>query len=179
MPETAPVAGGPGSATARVVLVVQDEVSERALTARHLRESNFDVIEAAAGDDVRRALDGRHVDVVFADFDMPGKGDGLALLALLREHRLGSRTILTSGSETNVASVEGYGVFLSKPFRMVDLDHCLQRILSAANAAARDATAAISSDRARSDSPSSDARQGKATAGRRPFLGSADSPGDE
>jgi CheY-like chemotaxis protein len=157
----------------RVVLVLQDEPSERALTTQHLRESGFDVIEVADGDEARRVLDAEQVDIVLADYDMPRASDGSDLLRKIRERRLANRTILTSIAEPNIGAVEGYGVFLSKPYRMVDLDHCLQRILIAANKPAREETAAIRSDQPQGDSRSNEARLGRVPEKKRPFFSKA------
>jgi DNA-binding response OmpR family regulator len=140
-------AKGPAATTVHVVLVVQDELRERVSTAKHLRQSGFDVIEAADGDEARRVLDAVRVDVVFADLEMPGQTNGLGLLRWLSEHRPAIKTILTSGTETNLAAVEGYGIFLSKPYRMLDLDYCLQRVLAAANIPAGQTAGAMSANR--------------------------------
>src|SRR5260370_8487161 len=128
-----PPAEGPGAATATVVLVVESERLERVSTATHLRQSGFAVIEAADGDEARRVLDSVPVNVVFADLAMPGETNGLALLRWLRQRHPAIKTIVTSGTETNMAALDGYGIFLSKPYRLVDLDYCLQKGLAAAS----------------------------------------------
>jgi CheY-like chemotaxis protein len=131
MPERALLAEAPATATAPVVLVVQDELPERVLTAQHLRESGFEVIEAANGDEARRVLGAVPVvDIVFVDLEMPGAMDGSSLLRLLRDRHPAAKAILTASAETDMAAVKGRGMFLSKPYRMVDLDHCLQRFLA-------------------------------------------------
>jgi CheY-like chemotaxis protein len=178
MPERVPMAEDPAGAANRVVLVVQ-EISERVLTTRHLRESGFDVVEAADGDEARRVLDARRVDVVFADFDMPGKTDGLGLLRVLRERHPATKTILTSGADTDMSAVEGYGIFLSKPYRMVDLDHCLQRLLVDANGSLRPAGPARQADRAASAVPPSNAPVGNGASRRWPIFGRVDGHGDD
>src|SRR5216684_1420186 len=103
-----PLAEGPGAATATVVLVVESEPLERVSTATHLRQSGFDVIEAADGDEARRVLDSVPVNVVFADLAMPGQTTGLALLRWLRQRHPAIKTIVTSGTETNMAALDGY-----------------------------------------------------------------------
>jgi CheY-like chemotaxis protein len=131
-----------------VVLLVQDDVAERALTAKHLRESGFDVVEATDGSELARVVDARRVDVVLADLESPsqwdsgpangtnGKSSGLHVLRWMHERHPHIRAILASAAEADVAALKGYGVFLSKPYRMVDLDHCLQRVLVVANRSA-------------------------------------------
>ena len=138
-------AEGSAGRSASLVLVVQDEPFERALTARHLRKAGLDVIEAASEDQARRVLDAIYVDIVFADLETPGQANPFSLLRLLYEHHPGARTILTSGAETDMAAAEGYGIFLRKPYRLVDLDSSIQRIL-AANVAISPANGTIWAD---------------------------------
>jgi len=138
-------AEGSAGRSASLVLVVQDEPFERALTARHLRKAGLDVIEAASEDQARRVLDAVYVDIVFADLETPSQANPFSLLRLLYEHHPGARTILTSGAETDMAAAEGYGIFLRKPNRLVDLDSSIQRIL-AANVAISPANGTIWAD---------------------------------
>jgi len=124
-------AEGSAGRSASLVLVVQDEPFERALTARHLRNAGLDVIEVASEDQARRVFDAVHVDIVFADLETSGQANEFSLLRLLYEHHPGAKTIITSGAETDMAAAEGYGIFLRKPLRLVDLDSSIQRILDA------------------------------------------------
>ena len=124
-------ADGPATKMACVVLVVVGELLERASAATHLRKLDCDVIEAADGDEARRLLDSVHVDVVFTDL-APGQTNGLALLRLLRQRHPAIKTILTSDTEVDLAALDGCSIFLSKPYRLVDLAYCLQKALTAA-----------------------------------------------
>jgi CheY-like chemotaxis protein len=146
-------AAGPVATTAYVVLVVGGEPLERVSTATHLRKSGFDVIEAADGDEARRVLDSVYVNVVFADLAMPGRTNGLALLRWLRERRPAIKAILTSGTETDVAAVDGYGIFLSKPYRLVDLDYCLRKVLATASIPANETGGTMTADPSTKTSP--------------------------
>ena len=47
----------------------------------------------------------------------------------LRQHHPAAKAIVTSDTETNMPP-EGYGMFLSKPYRLADLDYCLQKVLA-------------------------------------------------
>jgi CheY-like chemotaxis protein len=179
-PEKPPAAEGPAATTGHVVLMVGGELLERVSMATHLRKSGFDVIEAADGDEARRVLDAVHVDVVFADLAMPGQTNGSALLRWLRERRPAIKTMVTSGTETNMAALDGYGIFLSKPYRLVDLDYCLQKVLATASAPANETGGAMTGD----PSPRINPEPGKAQAGsvspnRPPARGKADGRDDE
>ena len=126
-------ARGRGPRTTHVVLVVADERVERASAAAHLRQAGFDVVEAADGDEARRVLEAVCVDIVLTDLAASGQTNGLSLLHWLREHHPTVKTILTSATETGVAALSGYGIFLSKPYRPIDLDYCLHKVLADAS----------------------------------------------
>jgi CheY-like chemotaxis protein len=163
-----------------VVLVVQDELRERASTAKHLRKSGFDVIEAADGDEARRVLDTVHVDVVFADLEIPSQTNGLALLRWLRERHPAIKTIVTSATEPDMAAVGGYGIFLSKPYRLVDLDYCLQKVLAAADIPANETGGAMTADPSTKAGPEpGKAYPGSASPNRPPAPDKVDSRDDE
>ena len=135
----------PAAATACVVLLVGTEVHERVPIAVHLRTVGFDVIEAADGEEARRALDLAAVNVVFADLAMPDQTKGLAFLRWLRQHHPAIKAIVTSDTETNMPP-EGYGMFLSKPYRLADLDYCLQKVLAPGRIAAGETGEATTAD---------------------------------
>jgi CheY-like chemotaxis protein len=138
-------AKSPAAATACVVLLVENEVHERVSIAVHLRTAGFDVIEAADGEEARRALDSLAVNVVFADLAMPDQTKGLAFLRWLRQHHPAAKAIVTSDTETNMPP-EGYGMFLSKPYRLADLDYCLQKVLAPGRIAAGETGEATTAD---------------------------------
>ena len=124
---------------------MENEVLKRVPKAVHLRTAGFDVIEAADGEEARRVLDSVPVNVVFADLAMPDQTNGLAFLRWLRKHHPAIKTIVTSGTETNMP-LEGYGMFLSKPYRLADLDYCLQKVLAPLRIAASETGGATTAD---------------------------------
>src|SRR5580704_17809284 len=67
------------SSVAPVVLIVENDVLLRLVTASNLRDAGFEVIEAANPAEALRILDRIPVDVLFSDIDMQGNVDGLAL----------------------------------------------------------------------------------------------------
>ena len=147
VPSEKPLAAdGPAATTAPVVLVVENERVERVSAALHLRKSGFDVIEAADGDEARRILDSVPVNVVIADLAVPGQTNGLALLHWLRERQPAIKTIVTSDTETDMTALDGYGMLLSKPYRLVDLDYCLQKVLATERLPANETHGATTGD---------------------------------
>src|SRR5216683_6168967 len=117
------------SSSAPVVLVVENDVLLRLLTASNLRDAGFEVIEAADSAEAIRILDCIPVDVLFSDIDMPGKLDGLALAQLVRRRRLDTRIILTSGAAGALGGAKEYASFLPKPYANVDVEHLLRSVL--------------------------------------------------
>ena len=122
-------ASGPPVTTASVVLLVENDVLVRVLKAVHLRTAGFNVVEAADGEEARRVIDSVPVNIVIVDLAMPDQMKGLAFLHWLRKHHPATKAIVTSDTETNMP-LEGYGMFLSKPYRLADLDYCLQKVLA-------------------------------------------------
>jgi DNA-binding NarL/FixJ family response regulator len=145
-------AKGPPAPNAYVVLLVENEALERVPKAVHLRTAGFDVIEAADGEEARRVLDSVRVNVVFADLAMPDHTNGLAFLRWLRKHHPAVKAIVTSGTETDMP-LDGYGIFLSKPYRVADLDYCLQKVLATASIPASETVGAMSADPSRKANP--------------------------
>jgi CheY-like chemotaxis protein len=145
-------AEGPPAPKAYVVLLVENAVLERVPKAVHLRTAGFDVIEAADGEEARRVLDSVPVNAVFADLAMPDQTNGLAFLRWLRKHHPAIKTIVTSGTETDMP-LDGYGIFLSKPYRVADLEYCLQKVLATASIPASETGGAMTADPSRKANP--------------------------
>ena len=117
------------SSTAPVVLVVENDVLLRLVTASNLRDAGFEVIEAANSAEALRVLEFIPVDALFSDIDMPGKMDGLALAQWVHQRRLDTRIILTSGLERALGGAEEYASFLPKPYADADVEHLLRSVL--------------------------------------------------
>ena len=126
------------SSTAPVVLIVENDVLLRLVTASNLRDAGFEVLEAANCAEAIRILDFIPVDVLFSDIDMPGKIDGLALAKWVHRSQADTRIILTSGAtgglggvETGgLGGVEEYASFLPKPYASKDVEHLVRSVLS-------------------------------------------------
>ena len=142
MSESPLMAKDPAATKACIVLLVENE---RVSIATHLRNSGFQVIEAVDGQEARSVLDSVDVNVMFANVATAGQTNGLALLRWLREHHPATKAIVTSDTETNMP-LEGYGMFLSKPYRLADLDFCLQKVLAPLRIAASETGGATAAD---------------------------------
>ena len=142
----------PPATTVSVVLLVENDVIERGSKAAHLRASGFAVIEAEDGEAARRVLGSVAVNVVFVDISMSDPMDGVALLRWLREHHPSVEVISTSATEENIPS-DGFGIFLSKPYRLVDLDFCLRKVLASSSILSHQTGNAITTDPRKTASP--------------------------
>jgi CheY-like chemotaxis protein len=117
------------SSDAPVVLIVEDDVLLRLVTASNLRDAGYEVIEAANSAEAIRILDCIPVDVLFSGIDMPGKMDGLALAQWVHQRRVDTRIILTSSGERPLGGAKEYASFLPKPYAEKDVERLLRSVL--------------------------------------------------
>jgi CheY-like chemotaxis protein len=136
-----------------VVLLLESEVLDRGSTAVHLRTSGFDVIETTDAEEARRVLDSARVDVVFMDLAMPDQRTALAVLRWLRESHPAIKLIVTSTQEADMAGLDGYGMFLSKPYRAADFDYCLHKAFGTARTPANETSGAMTADPGKNANP--------------------------
>jgi DNA-binding NtrC family response regulator len=118
------------SSAASVVLIVENDVLLRLVTASNLRDAGFEVIEAVNPAEALRILARVPVDVLFSDIDVPGNMDGLALAQWVRQSQADTRIILTSGAAKAPGDVEEYASFLPKPYAEKDVERLLRSVLS-------------------------------------------------
>ena len=117
------------SSAAPVVLIVENDVLLRLVTATNLRDAGFEVIEAANCAEALRVLDCIPVDVLFSDIDMSGNMDGLALAQWVHRSQADTRIILTSGAARTPGEVKEYASFLPKPYAEKDVERLLRSVL--------------------------------------------------
>lgn len=112
-----------------LVLLAEDDDEMRYLMVRALRRDGYDILAAADGASLTSAVDaarrhGREPDLIVSDVRMPGMS-GLELVAWLRTHARGVRTVLISAfaDDETLLSARRLGVLhvLSKPFDLDDL----------------------------------------------------------
>jgi CheY-like chemotaxis protein len=111
-----------------VVLIVEDDVLLRLITASNLREAGFEVVEVANAEAVI-VLNSMAVDVMLTDVNMPGKMNGLALAKWVHSHGLDTRIILTSDPEQSLGEAREYAHFLAKPYDGNEVERLLRTIL--------------------------------------------------
>jgi CheY-like chemotaxis protein len=113
-----------------MILVVEDDVLLRWMTADGLRESGFAVIEAANSAEAVLVMESIQVDALFSDINIPGRMNGLALARWVRRHRSSTKIILTSGVEKPLGDAGQYASFLPKPYVDAEVEYLLRSVLS-------------------------------------------------
>ncbi|HLM41961.1 MAG TPA: response regulator [Microvirga sp.] len=117
-----------------MILLVEDEPSEREPIARHLREHGFSV-EVVDDSDAALALLKKRSDIrgLVTDAHVPGKIDGFELAALVRERWPELAVVMMSGhSDESSGPIPDGGDFVSKPYLFSHLVPALNRLMGRA-----------------------------------------------
>jgi two-component system chemotaxis response regulator CheY len=129
--------------TMAAILAVDDSSSLRQMVAFTLKSSGFDVIEAVDGQDAIDKLNGRAVDLVLTDQNMP-RMDGLTLVRHLRTLPHFKSTpilILTTESSDEMKQAgraAGATGWMVKPFDPRKLIEVIRKVLPATERSASD-----------------------------------------
>jgi two-component system phosphate regulon response regulator OmpR len=113
------------------LLIVDDDVSVRALLREYLEDHGYAIAEASGGAQMRSAIETQLPDVVLLDLRMPGE-DGLTLARYLREHYdVGIIMVTASGDVIDrVVGLEvGADDYVAKPFDPRELLARLKSVL--------------------------------------------------
>ncbi|QXQ08609.1 response regulator [Sphingosinicellaceae bacterium] len=115
----------------KTILVVEDEFLIRYWVADFLRDEGYNVLEALNGDEAVAILEsGVPVDILFSDVRMPGKIDGLGLLAYVQEAHPSLPVVMASGHLINVPySYETSTLFLQKPYTIAQVERAINTLL--------------------------------------------------
>ena len=122
------------SASALKVLLVDDQLSMRALARTSLQQLGFtDIADAADGEEGFKALLQRPAHLVISDFNMP-KLDGLGLLRAIRAHEpvRGTAFIMLTGRADKelVQRAVQFGVnnYIVKPFTVSQMREKIEQV---------------------------------------------------
>jgi CheY-like chemotaxis protein len=131
----APEKGNAGKQASETVLVVEDNPGVRDLTVRRLGMLGYKVLVAESGPAAVAVLEkGEKVDLVFSDVVMAGGMSGVDLARWVREHRRGTRILLTSGFAEVAEDDAAAGLdikLLRKPYKQADLARAIREALGA------------------------------------------------
>jgi DNA-binding response OmpR family regulator len=117
-----------------VIVLVEDEPSEREPISRHLQEHGF-AVEVVDNSDAALALLKKRSDIggLVTDAHVPGKIDGFELAALVRERWPGIAVVMMSGhSDESSGPIPEGGDFVSKPYLFSHLVPALNRLMGRA-----------------------------------------------
>ena len=117
-----------------MIVLVEEEPSEREPIARHLQEHGFSV-EAVDDSDAALALLKKRSDIrgLVTDAHVPGKIDGFELAALVRERWPELAVVMMSGhSDESSGPIPDGGDFVSKPYLFSHLVPALNRLMGRA-----------------------------------------------
>ena len=129
-PASAPSSGSAESNSQHCILLVDDDHSVCEVTAQMLEDLGFTVIAADSGDDALQLLtQGAEVDLLLADFAMPGMNGGELARAVRVRHPELPVVFVTGYAELCELGLEGYSI-IQKPFREEQLANKLQLALS-------------------------------------------------
>ena len=114
-------------AHAPLVLVVEDEIFLRYVTADYLEDCGFSMLPAANADEAVGLLQrNRDVGAVFSDIQMPGSMNGLGLAHWITETLPGVKVLLTSGQVLPAAARKW--TLLAKPYDMAEVERRLREV---------------------------------------------------
>lgn len=117
-----------------MIVLVEDEPSEREPISRHLQEHGF-AVEVVDNSDAALALLKKRSDIrgLVTDAHVPGKIDGFELAALARERWPDLAVVMMSGhSDDSSGPIPDGGDFVSKPYLFSHLVPALNRLMGRA-----------------------------------------------
>ena len=117
-----------------MIVLVEDEPSEREPIMRHLQEQGF-AVEVVDNSDAALALLEKRSDIqgLVTDAHVPGKIDGFELAALVRERWPRIAVVMMSGhSDASSGPIPEGGDFVSKPYLFSHLVPALNRLMGKA-----------------------------------------------
>ncbi len=115
-----------------VILIVDDEATQREVLAGFLRKRKFEVVQAASVDEALRAASVRTIDMVLTDLKMPG-GSGIDLVQGVHAINADVPVIVMTAFGTVASAVDamkrGAADYLTKPIDLDELEVLVARTL--------------------------------------------------
>ena len=120
---------------AATILIVDDEIHIRRLTARVLEMAGYRVLEAASGSEALQLIQETRPDVITCDISMPGMSGFDVLEALKAQPATANIPVImltAIGQEKDAARATELGAadYVTKPFSSTNLIETIQRQLS-------------------------------------------------
>ncbi len=114
------------------ILIIEDSSEVQECLSWTARKLGHEVTEADTGDQGLELAKGQDFDLIVSDLHMPGKIEGVALIAKLRSSRPKTPVIVVSGYPSeSLDECYALGVkdFLVKPFELSFLSDVIERVL--------------------------------------------------
>ena len=112
------------------ILVVDDERPTRLLMERELPRAGYQVSTAESGEEALTKIQAQDFDVILLDLKMPGMG-GMEALQKIRESGAFGEVIILTGHPDVDSAIQAMKLgaydYLTKPFKMSELEQVLQR----------------------------------------------------
>ena len=124
----------PLNSTGKLIAIVEDEAILRDVATAELEDRGFRVIEFETADAALPYLTENRdrVNLVITDVQMPGKLNGLQLVAIMAERCPRIAVLVTSGGPlVDPSKLPPRAQFIAKPWRMADMGTKVQSILAA------------------------------------------------
>jgi len=124
------VAGRRQAEHSAVVLIVEDDVLLRTVTASSLRDAGFEILEAANAGEAVTLLNALSVDALISDLEIAGGMDGLALAKWVQDNGLNTKVVLTFSGEQSLSETHDHAFFLAKPYDDLSVRQILKKVLT-------------------------------------------------
>jgi len=119
---------------AKVIMIVDDSSSVRAVVGNTLRNSGYEVLEACDGKDALNKLTGQKIHLILSDVNMPNM-DGFTLVQEIKklpDYKFTPICMLTTEAgrtEKDRGKVSGAKAWMTKPFQPEKLLEVIERLV--------------------------------------------------
>lgn len=116
----------------RRILIVDDDESVRSLLRNTLPEVEYEILEAADGEEALKQFRAEAPDLILLDWRMPEMGGSSVLDAVKDQHPQLPVIVLTSEVQDHhraLAESLGVDAFITKPFSPLELLETVERLL--------------------------------------------------
>ena len=111
------------------ILIVEDEFLIRLMLGDNLREAGYHVTETSSADDAAIKISESTPQLIVTDIRMPGRLDGLGLLAYVRNAYPTLPVVVVSAYNDRFPVSDRYTHFLPKPYLFEKLAEIVERAL--------------------------------------------------
>ena len=122
-----------GKKMAKMILIVDDSASLRTVVKMALTGAGYDVIEAGDGNEALKLMDGRVINMIISDINMPGM-NGLEFCKQAKmnpTYKFTPILMLTTESSTDkkdIAKSAGASAWMTKPFSPTQMVKAVEKL---------------------------------------------------